>query len=481
MRETRNGLQPFEGVHDRSPIAGGARILVSAGTREAPPGFSARPGVDLPNVFDTIHGFLVWPLNCVCQGMTSTRTDDQFRYYMHEGAAAFSFELSGRLSDEAARDLESAGRGASFATRGRRLIVDLSYVTQVDSIGRKMLRRWYDDGARLVARLPQARTIVESITGQAPELIAAVAPHQTWLPFRVAALWVIGLMMLFTPNRTFATDLKPETVQTWEEYVKAASVRNQRHLSGGSFLAIDETPDQAARLRAGEIVVSPAGSHVPMKVPSGLIHDWVGDAFLPNVTIPDVLRVVRDYGRYKNIYQPNVLDSKPTATSEGEDRFSLLLMNKSVIARTALDSDYRSSYTRLDDQHWYSVTETTRIQEVAEYGASSQHTLPANQGTGLIWRLYSVTRFQERDGGVYVEVEAIALSRDVPVSLRWLVDPIVRRVSRSSLVTSLQQTGDAVRTGASSVSSYDRPPCPTGMACAAATRPSAASPVRSFR
>ena len=49
---------------------------------------------------------------------------------------------------------------------------------------------------------------------------------------------------------------------------------------------------------------------------------------------------------------------------------------------------------------------------------------------------------------MYVEVEAIALSRDIPVSLRWLVDPIVRRISRSSLVTSLQQTGDAVRSGA---------------------------------
>ena len=98
--------------------------------------------------------------------------------------------------DEAARDLEYARRSASIVTRGRPLIVDLSYVTQVDSIGRKMLRRWYDDGARLVAKLPQARTIVESITGQAPELIAAVARHQTWLPFGVAALWASGLMML---------------------------------------------------------------------------------------------------------------------------------------------------------------------------------------------------------------------------------------------------------------------------------------------
>jgi ABC-type transporter Mla MlaB component len=415
--------------------------------------------------------------------MTPTTTDNQFRYYMHEGPTAFSFELSGRLSDEAARELEHARRSASFVAGGRPLIVDLSYVTQVDSEGQRLLRDWYDDGARLVATSPQARTMVESITGQAPEFIAAVAPHQTWLPFRVAALWAIGLMMLLAPTRTFAADLKPETIQTWEAYIKAVGERDQgRLVSGSPFLAIDETPDQAARLRAGEIVVSPVGPHVPLKVPSGLIHDWAGDAFLPNVTIPDVLRVVRDYGRYKNIYQPGVLDSKPTATSEAEDRFSLLLMNKSVIAKTALDSDYRSSYTRLDDQHWFSVTEATRIQEVAEYGASSQHTLPANQGTGLIWRLYSVTRFQERDGGVYVEVEAIALSRDVPASLRWLVDPIVRRISRSSLVTSLQQTGDAVRLDTSNVSrSHDRTLCPSRTTCAPAAVPSAVGPVRSFR
>jgi len=32
----------------------------------------------------------------------------------------------------------------------------------------------------------------------------------------------------------------------------------------------------------------------------------------------------------------------------------------------------------------------------------------------------------------------------VPVSLRFIVDPIVRRVSRNSLIESLQQTGRAV-------------------------------------
>jgi len=290
-------------------------------------------------------------------------------------------------------------------------------------------------------------------------------------------------MMSLAPARTFAADLKPETVQTWDEYVKAVSARNQKRLvSGSSFLSIDEIPGQAARLRGGEIIVAPAGPHIPLKVPSGLIHDWAGAAFISNATIPDVLRIVRDYDRYKDVYHPNVLDSKPAAASEWEDRFSLLLMNKSVIARTALDGDYQSVYTRVGDQRWYSVTATTRIQEVADYGTPSQHASPENEGTGLIWRLYSVNRFEERDGGVYVEVEAVALSRDIPFTLRWLVDPIVRRISRSSLVTSLQQTQDAVRSGMNSVSlTSDRALCPTGANCMAPATPSGASPIiRSF-
>ena len=41
-------------------------------------------------------------------------------------------------------------------------------------------------------------------------------------------------------------------------------------------------------------------------------------------------------------------------------------------------------------------------------------------------------------------LEAIALSRDIPAALRFVVDPIVRRVSRNSLLISLQQTDEAV-------------------------------------
>jgi hypothetical protein len=99
------------------------------------------------------------------------------------------------------------------------------------------------------------------------------------------------------------------------------------------------------------------------------------------------------------------------------------------------------------------VSYSTRIQEIENFGRAGQRKLPPDTGSGLIWRLYSFSRFVERDG-VYVEMEAIALSREIPFTLGWIVEPIVRRVSRSSLLTSLSQTSEAVR---SIVAKRDRP------------------------
>lgn len=294
--------------------------------------------------------------------------------------------------------------------------------------------------------VPLARTILASIAHQGATLVAETARSQTWRADFLASLFAI--MSLLAPTRMLAASLSPETVQAWDRYVKATDDRNRMHLARGQpFLSLDAIPGQAARLKDGEIAVSPAGPGVPVKVPSGLIHDWTGAIFIPGVTLNDVLHVVRNYDQYRDIYHPNVVTSKPTDAGEWRDRFSLLLMNESVFAKAALDADYCSSYTRLDDQRWYSVSETTRVQEIAGFGGPSQRILPEGQGTGLIWRLYSIARFEARDGGVYVEVEALALSRDIPPALRWLVEPIVRRISRSSLATSLRQMANATLFG----------------------------------
>jgi hypothetical protein len=168
----------------------------------------------------------------------------------------------------------------------------------------------------------------------------------------------------------------------------------------------------------------------------------------PDAKLEDVLSVARDYSHYKEFYKPTVVESKLLGTTGACDTYSLLLANKEVVSSTALDSDYESCYHQVDEQRWYTVVHTTRVQEIRHYGRSDAQELPPDHGNGYIWRVYGLARFEERDGGVYIELEAIVLSREIPFAVRWVVDPIVRRVAKNSMVTSLHQTEEAIRSRA---------------------------------
>ncbi len=249
---------------------------------------------------------------------------------------------------------------------------------------------------------------------------------------------------LVAPTASRGAELKEETLKTWDAYIQTADSQMRDRLQG-PFLWVDEAPDRLQRIRAGEILISPVGRQIPKPVPSGLIHDWIGAAFIPDARLEDVVSAVRDYGDYKEFYKPTVVDSKSLGTDGACDKYSMRVVNKETVAETALDIEYETCYFKTDERQWYSITHTTRVQEIRHYGQPNEQELPPNQGVGYIWRLYSVARFEERDGGIYVELEAIALSRDIPVALRWVVIPIVRRVSRNSMLVSLQQMEEAVR------------------------------------
>jgi hypothetical protein len=70
-------------------------------------------------------------------------------------------------------------------------------------------------------------------------------------------------------------------------------------------------------------------------------------------------------------------------------------------------------------------------------GEPDELEMPPGHDHGFLWRLDSYWRFQERDGGVYVECEAISLSRSVPPGLGWFVNPIIRNLLRQSLTQTL--------------------------------------------
>jgi hypothetical protein len=110
----------------------------------------------------------------------------------------------------------------------------------------------------------------------------------------------------------------------------------------------------------------------------------------------------------------------------------------------ALNGVYEARDFPVGSTRWYSVATTTEVREVVDYGERGERLLPPDRGSGYIWRLRNMVRLEERDGGVYVELEALALTRDIPSSLRWLVSPVIDRLSRSSVLDTLRQTRQAV-------------------------------------
>jgi hypothetical protein len=377
------------------------------------------------------------------------------QYYMHDGPRAFRFELAGNLNREGAYQLDQAWRTASSVIGDRRLLVDLTYLTGADEQGRRLINRWHREGARLIAATKASRTLAESILGEPlpePSAIAGAtsASDGTWFPFQASflarAVVLLFLAAIAFPVSASAAALKPETAAAWNDYLRTVDASLQdRVRPGGRFLWTFEDSERAARVRNGEIVVVPAPGQNPKKVPGGLIHHWIGAAFLPNFKLDDILEVTRDYDRYQEFYRPGVVKSTAIARSAAEDRFSMLLINKAFLLKTMLDTDCQMTKFRLDERRFYSVSKTTRVQEIEEYGERAERRIPEGEGSGYIWKLYSIARFEQREGGVYIELEALALSREIPAAVRLVADPIVRRVSRNSLLTSLQQTGAALR------------------------------------
>jgi hypothetical protein len=261
-----------------------------------------------------------------------------------------------------------------------------------------------------------------------------------------AEILALLIAILFSsPLMLSAADLNQQTLNAWDEYILGINSQMKDRATGGSsFLWIDEAPGRRDRVRQGEILVEPASKDTPEKVPQGLIHNWLGAIFIPNATLISVFAMLNDYGHYDQIYNPAVIDAKLLNVSGAMRKFSLVLAEKAPFVTAAIASEYVSQNVRLDKHRWYTVTYSTRIQQIDNFGRPGAHELPPDQGTGYIWRLFSIQRFEEKDGGVYTELETIALSRNIPFEIQWLVRPILQHLPRESMTATLQKTRDAV-------------------------------------
>ena len=248
----------------------------------------------------------------------------------------------------------------------------------------------------------------------------------------------------FGQDQPSIADLKPQTGEAFRKYVAAREEAISRErLHGSKFLWADETAERQKRVRGGEVVVESVPGHPTVEIKGGLIHDWVGAVFIPGATLQKTLRTVQNYDNHKNWFKPEVIDSKIESHKGDEYHIFLRLLKKKVIT-VVLNTRHAVRYYPMDAQRAHSRSYSTSIREVSDAGKPGEHELAPGKDHGFLWRLFSYWRFQERDGGVYVECEAISLTRGIPTGLGWIVSPIIRDLPVESLQATLANTRKAV-------------------------------------
>jgi hypothetical protein len=115
------------------------------------------------------------------------------------------------------------------------------------------------------------------------------------------------------------------------------------------------------------------------------------------------------------------------------------------VITVVMDTAYDIVFGRLDERNGYSISRSTRIDEIDEPGARNEHALRPGQEHGFLWRLNTYWSYEETDGGLYMQIESVSLTRSIPLGLGWAIGPFVESVPRESLEFTLRSVCNSLR------------------------------------
>lgn len=269
-------------------------------------------------------------------------------------------------------------------------------------------------------------------------------------PLRITAVFAFCSIGA-AAERLEAAELKPETVAAFDRYVSLTNARRDEPGSTDRFLWLSVQPEPARangfeRLRRGEVLVERLTTTErgrAIAIPSGLVHHWVGLAFLPGVTLDRTLTVLQDYDRHATIYAPRV--TRSTLRTRAGDTFHFHLrffMQKGI--SVVVDTENIARFARVGPDRASTSIVATRLAEIENAGTPAEREKPPGQDGGYLWRLNTYWRLLQRDGGTYVQCESISLTRGIPIGLAWLIGGFVNSLPRESLEFTLETTRRAL-------------------------------------
>lgn len=268
-----------------------------------------------------------------------------------------------------------------------------------------------------------------------------------WRSPTALGILCFGLLAAFAA----AAELKQDTVQAFDQYVKVTEEeRAAKRRKSGTFLWIDSQEDALRRqlherLARGEVVTKRLETHDdnrPIRIPHGLVHHWIGTIFIPGATLPQTMSLMENYPSYPQLFSFGVERSK-VLSQDKKDFEVQLRMFREARSPVFYNVDLDDRYIRVDAGHGYRRSRSTRIAELADVGKPTEHELPIGNDRGLLWRLNLDWSCEEENGGVFLQIELIALSRGVPAIIAWLANPYIQSIPQEYLGKVLQ----AMRSG----------------------------------
>jgi hypothetical protein len=170
----------------------------------------------------------------------------------------------------------------------------------------------------------------------------------------------------------------------------------------------------------------------------------VGLSFIPGASLATALPILRDYDHRVEYFKPDVIACR-IMQRQGEDYKLFVRFYQKQFTTVVYNTEYDVRWRQIDGTHAYSRSVSTRIAEVKDADRPDGAEIPVDHGHGYLWRINTYFRFLEQDGGLYIQCEAVSLSRDLPTGLGWLLRPLVTIVPKHGLTRMLGQTRTVVQ------------------------------------
>jgi hypothetical protein len=243
---------------------------------------------------------------------------------------------------------------------------------------------------------------------------------------------------------------QPVANSRFESYINSVESRLARqHQSQSNFLAgLDGAENNRSRLRNGELIVEKLTPANGPDLPGAMLHHWRATGFVAGARGGDFERLMKDFNTYPQHFAPQVMQAR--LLSERDDHgidhvVATMRVRQKHVITVVMDMAYEIAFGRFDPQHGYSLSRSTRIAEIESANTSRERALSASEEHGFLWRLNTYWSWEERDGGLYMQIETVSLTRSIPSGLGWAVGPFVESVPRESLEFTLRSACNALR------------------------------------